>query len=263
MADVYPHTIKEKIDEDVSVLFKDNFYSSVENLRTYDPVKWMNERPKELVSFLVDICSLNENDDQTAIWINKCIEQIYSVRHKRLVLPLAFKQNLLTYSLSNSKLLLNFNGRKGAGGSHTYLKNWLCDQAGEELTVSEDVARIVFDNEQVIGKRYSVKANVRNVPTSVITSHAYLKIDAYDIQTKSHLKPEHWLFKPMSDDQLAHFIKYPSEHNEFFRDSCNTFIRKRINVFLSGKKFENANYYDDIDDYLKERSVAASQKNMC
>ena len=258
LTNVYPHIIKEKIDEDVNVLFKDNFYFSVESLRTYDPVKWMNERPKELV----DICNLNENDDQTAIWINKCIEQIYSVGHKRLVLPLAFKQNLLTYSLSNSKLLLNFNGRKGHGGSYTYLKNWLCDQAGEELTVSEDVARIVFDNEQVIGKRYSVKANVRNVPTSVITSHAYLKIDTYNIQTKSHLKSEHWLFKPMFDDQLARFIKYSSEHNEFFRDSRNTSIRKRINVFLSGKKFENANYYDDIDDYLKERNVAASQKHV-
>ena len=63
LTNVYPHTIKEKIDEDVNVLFKDNFYSSVESLRTYDPVKWMNERPKELVSFLVDICNLNENDD--------------------------------------------------------------------------------------------------------------------------------------------------------------------------------------------------------
>ena len=260
LGDVYPHTIKEKIDEDVNVLFKEKFCSSAENLRTYDPVKWMNERPKELVSFLLDICNMNENDDQTAIWINKCIEQIYSVRRKRLVLPLAFKQNLLTYSLSNSKLLLNFNGRTGAGGSYTYLKNWLCDQAGEQLTVSEGVVRIVFDNEQVIGKTYSVKVNMRNVPTSVITSHAYLKIDTCDIQTKSPLKPEHWLFKPISDDHLAHFLKYPSEHNDFFRDSRDTFISKRINVLLSEQKFENANYIDDIDDYLKERNVAASQK---
>ena len=39
LADVYPHTIKEKIDEDANVLFKETFFSSVENLRTYDPVK--------------------------------------------------------------------------------------------------------------------------------------------------------------------------------------------------------------------------------
>ena len=64
----------------------------------------------------------------------------------------------------------------------------------------------------------------------------------------------------MSDDHLARFIKYPSEHNEFFRDSRNTFISKRINVLFSGQKFENANYIDDIDDYLKERNLAAPQK---
>ena len=126
LADVYPHTIKEKIDEDMNVLFKEKFCSSVENLRTYDPVKWMKERPKELVLFLLDICNLNENDDQTAIWINKCIEQICSIRHKRLVLLLTFKQNLLTYSLSNSKLFLNFRGSTGAGGSYTYLKKIGC-----------------------------------------------------------------------------------------------------------------------------------------
>ena len=63
LANVYPHTIKEKIDEDVNVLFKEKLCSSAENLRTYDPVQWMNERPKELVLFLLDISNLNENDN--------------------------------------------------------------------------------------------------------------------------------------------------------------------------------------------------------
>ena len=39
----------------------------------------------------------------------------------------------------------------------------------------ECVVRIVFNNEQVIGKRYSVKVTLKNVSTNVITSHAYLK----------------------------------------------------------------------------------------
>ena len=156
-------------------MFKETFCSSVESLRMYNPMKWMNERPDKTVCNLFVICNLNANDNQTAIWINKCNKQIYSIRHKRLVLPLIFKQNLLTYSLSNSKLLLNFNRRTGAGGSYTYLKNWLCDQAGEELTVPEGVVRIAFDNEQVIGKRCSVKVKVKNIQISVITSHAYLR----------------------------------------------------------------------------------------
>ena len=64
----------------------------------------------------------------------------------------------------------------------------------------------------------------------------------------------------MSDNPLARFIKYPSEHNDFFRDFRNTFMSKGINVLISGQKFENANYIDDIDDYVKERNVVASKK---
>ena len=64
----------------------------------------------------------------------------------------------------------------------------------------------------------------------------------------------------MVDDHLAHFIKYLSEHNNFFRDSCKTFISKRTNALVSGQKFENTNYIDDIDDCVKERNIAVSQK---
>ena len=64
----------------------------------------------------------------------------------------------------------------------------------------------------------------------------------------------------MVEDHLAHFIKYFSEHNNFFRDSCNTFISKRTNALVSGQKFENTNYIDDIDDCVKERNIAVSQK---
>ena len=57
------------------------------------------------------------------------------------------------------------------------LKNWLRNQAGEELTEGEDVVRITCNNKQTIGRRYSVKLNVK-----IITSHAYIKIDTCDIQ---------------------------------------------------------------------------------
>lgn len=139
--------------------------------------------------------------------INKCIEQIYSARHKRLVLPLYFKQKLLTYSLSNSKLLLNFNDHVMPAGSYyifhiTYLKNWLSEQAGDELSVPDGVVIIVFDNEQVVGKRYTVKADCNTVPLSVITSRAYLSIDGSDLQENFEFKAKHWLFNELTNTRI-------------------------------------------------------------
>ena len=62
------------------------------------------------------------------------------------------------------------------------------------------LVRVVFDNEQVIVKRYRVKANQQSVPTSVITSHAYLSIDVTnDIQYNNAYSPSHWMFQPADE----------------------------------------------------------------
>ena len=65
--------------------------------------------PKELVSFISNICDLNPENETAAFQICKVIEQLYSCVNQRLVLPNAFRYNLLTYSLSNSELIVNFN----------------------------------------------------------------------------------------------------------------------------------------------------------
>ena len=45
--------------------------------------------------------------------------------------------------------------------------------------------RVVFDNEQVIGKRYTVKVDNNTVPMSIITSHAYIVIDELSVLQNS------------------------------------------------------------------------------
>ena len=251
-------TLKDKIDKDVNSIYKQKFCSSIENVKNYKCKYWLNERPDELVNFLAEICKLNIEDEYSAFLINKCIEQIYSARHRRLVLPLAFKQNLLTYSLSNSKLLLNFNGKSTASGSYTYLKNWLSKQAGEELKVPNGIVRIVFDNEQVVGKRYVVKADCNTVPISVITSHAYLEVGTSELQNRIDLKPTNWLFKKLPEKSL---LEYPSKYKNYFRESRNNFINKRITVLISEQISCNKAHTDSIDEVVNKRLEAILQKN--
>ena len=55
--------------------------------------------------------------------------------------------------------------------------------------------RVVFDYEQIIGKRYRVKANQSSVPTSVITSTIYLSIDeSSQMQIDEYFKLSNWMF---------------------------------------------------------------------
>ena len=44
-------------------------------------------------------------------------------------------------------------------GGHRSVTKWLNKAASTEIPFSPGIVRVVFDNEQVIGKRFRVKAN--------------------------------------------------------------------------------------------------------
>ena len=85
------------------------------------------------------------------------IEQIYNCRNKRSVLPLGFRENLITYKLSNNPLLSALNCSLKPSGSPTYLTSWLNSSASSAIEFPEGIVQVVFDNEQIIGKQYKLK----------------------------------------------------------------------------------------------------------
>ena len=187
----YMKALCSDISGDVTSLYKQKPCRDMSNLLSYNISSWLNERPAELIKHLKALCNL-DHSAKSDFLITKMIEHIYDCRNKRLVLPLAFRENLVTYKMSNSPLLTSLNGNSSPSGAHTFLTTWLNNNASQCLEFPEGLVRVVFDNEQVIGKRYRVKANQQSVPTSVITSHAYLSIDVTNnIQYNNTYSPSH------------------------------------------------------------------------
>ena len=98
------------IAKDIAKLHRERACTNMEYLVQYKPQDWLKERPDELVKLISVLCNLNPEHKASAFMLAKCIEQMYCCRNKKLVLPIGFPNNLLTYSLSNSKLLVNVNG---------------------------------------------------------------------------------------------------------------------------------------------------------
>ena len=246
--------MEDVVDLDVKKVYKKKLCSNIENVISYDSKTWLKERPNQLVNLLETLCKLDSNDNQSAFLIAKCIEQIYSCRNKHLILPNAFRQNLLTYSLSNSKLLVNFNAATTPAGSYSFLKKWLSELSNEEIKVPSGDVRIVFDNEQVVGKIYRVKAEENKVPLSVITSHAYLKISkTSNLQYDSKLKPKYWMFNTLSQEQKLYFLAYPSKHNSYFRSTRNDLVASRITELVKQQNVSKNQITDFIDDLINAK----------
>ena len=114
----------------VTSLYKQKPCRDMSNLLSYNISSWLNERPAELIKHLQTLCNL-DHSAKSDFLVAKMIEHIYDCRNKRLVLPVAFRENLVTYKMSNSPLLTALNGSSSPSGAHTFLTMWLNNNASQ------------------------------------------------------------------------------------------------------------------------------------
>lgn len=170
--DLLYSNLSKLVVEDVKVLYKSQgLLKDVNYLTSFNAINWSKERPSDLVKFLSSLLNLDPDNIKDAFLIAQIIDNMYGTQNQKLILPLSFQRNLLTYTLSHSRLLVDFSGACLPSGSYSYLNDWLSNIAKEPVKCPPGTIRIVFDNEQRVGKRYRISANNNNVPVSVVTFH--------------------------------------------------------------------------------------------
>ena len=180
------------LETDIAKLYKEKSCSSVEKVLTYCPKKWLEDRPKPIVECFAKLCNQDPSSEIGSYSIAKAIEQTYNARNSRLVLPLSFRHNLVSYSFTGSKQLVKLYSSSSPSGSYTFITNWLSQNAKIEITFPERTVRVVFDNEQAVGKRYTVNVENFGVPISVITSRGGVedtRLEAKAKDTKKNPRP--------------------------------------------------------------------------
>ena len=122
--------------------------------------------------------------------------------------------------MSNSSLLSALNSKSKPSGSHTFITSRLNKPVECPINFPPGAVTVVFNNEQVIGKRYWVKANQSSVPSSVILSSAYISIDkTNDIQYNNDFKPANCMFKPIQETLLESIFDSFEQYNDLFRQT--------------------------------------------
>ena len=171
----YMQDLNKILSANITKLYNEKPCKGSGSVLSFDVDTWINECPQKLLTHLRQLCNLDDSS-RSKFLLAKMIEQIQKCRNSCLVLPLGFHENLVTYKLSNN-VLSALNSSTKPCGSHKFLSTWLNKAAESEIKFPNSIVRVVFDNEQVIGKCYRVKADQASVPASIITSRAYLKID--------------------------------------------------------------------------------------
>ena len=193
----YEHKIDiicSEIKKDVASLYKNTNGHDIEELTNLRPSNYLKKRPVEIIKLIATLCgieSINENcDEKRCLVIAKIIELIYNMRNSRLVMPVSFIENLITYTTTHSRNLVTYLSKVSPAGAYTFLESWFTTHAVDPIQFPNGLVRSIFDNEQKVGKTWRIKMNKR-FPLSVITSHANISLDTNNnIQEKERLMPK-------------------------------------------------------------------------
>ena len=167
---VIGNVLQPHINADLERL--DQAYKDIDKINEIDVRERVEERNAPLRAFLGGVAGTSHNRDYL---VAKAIESVYHLRNHRIVLPLSFSENLVAYSITNSKLATNMN-RVGGGGGYESIRRWLNTSAEKPLRdVKGDVA-VAFDNDQVIGKSYHSRAD-NSLNTSIITAVCVAEVE--------------------------------------------------------------------------------------
>ncbi|VDH92360.1 Hypothetical predicted protein [Mytilus galloprovincialis] len=253
-------------------------YKDTEAMANFDVYKWTKNRYGPLVGYLLGLAGLGtnlqlvENKPTETLLVSRAMEQIYTLCNRTLISPVSFLLNLTAYSLTGSRLLVDMIGNVTPAGHYKTVTSWIKDQSSEAQPLPSSDLMNVFDNEQVIGKTWSIKPR-NKIAISIITNKAFMALPAEEtLQTKAEFKPEKTLkfdiesnlgrkdknkthqnrklknvICEMIDQGSERFCKMEIDHNE----QLYHFLEDAIDTVLKEQTLKNGNYEDVIDDLVK------------
>ena len=102
-----------------------------------------------------------------------CIEQILYARNNNLITPFAFKRNLVTYSITNSKEITTMNGKWEGCRSLRTVSDVICEKSPPTLCPDGDIINTI-DNNQKVGIHAGDIKKGSKVPLSICTTMCHI-----------------------------------------------------------------------------------------
>ena len=202
-------SLQGTINQDIEVL--KSSYKDLDFLNNINIENWLQHRSEVLVGFLEGLAGAGSDRYALA----KAVESAYHARNQKNILPLAFSENVVAYSVTNSKLASNMHG-VGGGGGYESVRQWLNNRAAEELPPVKGDVVVAFDNDQVVGKSYHSRAD-NKLKMSIITAVSTAEINKNGVlQEREDLMPRNW-----HDFELSTLPDQVSDERSDFYKRCD------------------------------------------
>ena len=239
-------------------------YKTINTLLQNNTSNCVEKANPVLIAFLKTLCTVQDLSDTRQLYhLAQTIEAIYRLCDSRLITPLAFMTNLQAYVYGGSRSIVDLLRVSTGGGCYDAIKDWLTNLASKPVHVPEADLGHAFDNNQKIGRPWSVSVDNNKFRTSVITTHIWFPLGPSLLQYRRSLKPYNWTI----DKDIIEKIRQEEdpvfqELNKIHLDSLSYFVKSAIELVKSEQTLDvSSNTYKDKIDQLNEsrHSVTCSK----
>ena len=180
----------------------------------------------------------------------------------KLCLPVHFKESVLLYAITGSKLAFKMFGCGGAHASYDAVKSWLASLGSKPIEAPEGDLIIAFDNNQVIQRRWKVKLK-NEVACNVVTVVACFQLNNDGaLQRNVQFHPSSWCSRILDEDEQksVSFIDKTDEVRNAHHLHLHAFLDKQIAIVAAEQNTEDNVSHDKIDTNVEVQRKAAIYK---
>ena len=232
-----------------------NSYSNIKDLNKLDLRNYYADRNEFVRNILQALTKTDGREKEFGLTVT--LENIYKLRNTNFIGPVSMMQNLTVLSLTGSKTSVDIIGTSGAGGKYSTLCRWLDISSEKQIGPSGD-AVYMFDNEQVVGRTWSIKPN-NKVNCSVITTVAAAGLnESLELQSNKELHPSNWFNRVKAEAAVDSFLNESNnkikELKQVHFNQMKLFIDAAIKHVLDEQNTDKTDM-DKIDNIVRQISL--------
>ena len=249
-------------------------FRTLPELANYNASHFVQSSNDVVRSFIEGCCKVSKPDMKKNYLVGLTLEMIYKVRYPSCIAPLSFMRNLASYVGHDKAKIMKINGASSPGGSYTTVTNWVKSLAAAPPSCPSGDIINIFDNDQVVGKTYTVQP-LNRVKASVITNRAWIQSDPTGIlQANRDFMPGEWLgsenveeIRKMARRMCKNERDDPifSQLNYFHREQLTHFLNVAITEVMEERieEEEDGKSWRDIIDLAVEASQVEEDYQIC
>ena len=197
-----------------------------------------------------------------AYTVYKTVESILNLTAPNLVLPAHFRESVLLYTLTGSKLALQVIGSGGPHASYQTVKSWLATLGDVPPEVQDGDLIVAFDNNQVLQRRWKVQ--LRNeVKCNIVTIVVFFRVDKKGkLQMKAELSPKGWTNQDLSQDMISRlkYLDQETDVKETHYFHLKHFLSEQIQKVFEEQVKRDGKFEDNIDSLVIKKKNAVLYK---